>query len=81
MATPHFEPVQGNEEILSVIDVCMKSFGDKSEQRIDLIPGGKYSCRLTAVFQRYFTVTFIVILPIINSCRSRTLFEAGGHAF
>jgi hypothetical protein len=49
MATPHFEPLQGNEDVLSVIDLCMKSWADKSEQRIDLIPGGKYSRRLSCV--------------------------------
>jgi hypothetical protein len=45
MATPHFEPGKNNAEYLAVIDVCMKSFADKSEKRIELIPGGKYSCR------------------------------------
>ncbi|GFG37319.1 hypothetical protein Cfor_03257 [Coptotermes formosanus] len=39
MATPHFQPLENNQEFLDVIDVCMKDNADKSEQKIDLIPG------------------------------------------
>ena len=53
MATPHFEPLKNNQELLAVLDVCMKCDADKSEQRIDLIPGGKHSCRPIAVAARY----------------------------
>ena len=54
MATPHFEPLQNNDELLAVIDVVLRSFADKSEQRIELIPGGKYSCRLNRVLALFF---------------------------
>jgi hypothetical protein len=43
MATPQFQPVEHNQEYLDAIDVYMKNNADKSEQKIDLIPGGKHS--------------------------------------
>jgi len=62
MATPHFEPLKDNKAILAVIDVNMKNDSDKSEQRINLIPGGKYSCKLKRLLA-FFSVTFNVTLP------------------
>lgn len=49
MATPHYQSLKDNQQLLATIDVCMKSDSDKSEQRVDLIRGGKYSCRLRRV--------------------------------
>jgi len=49
MATPHYQSLKDNQELLAVIDVCMKSDSDKREQKVDLIRGGKYSCRLRRV--------------------------------
>jgi len=62
MATPHFEPLKDNKQILAAIDVCMRSDSDKSEQRIELLPGGKYSCRLRRVLA-FLSVTSNVTLP------------------
>jgi hypothetical protein len=45
MASPDFSAVN-SEELTEVIDVCTRCFADKSEKRIDLIPGGKQSSRM-----------------------------------
>jgi len=44
MATPVFHAVN-SQELIDVIDVCMRCEADKSENKIDLIPGGKNPTR------------------------------------
>jgi hypothetical protein len=45
MASPDFRAVN-SQELTEVIEVCTQCFADKSEKRIDLIPGGKQSSRI-----------------------------------
>jgi hypothetical protein len=45
MASLDFRAVN-SQELTEVIDVCTRCFADKSEKRIDLIPGGKQSNRM-----------------------------------
>jgi hypothetical protein len=40
MASPDFQAVN-SQELVDVIDVCVRCFADQSEEKIDLIPGGK----------------------------------------
>jgi hypothetical protein len=75
MATPRFEPVKDNQELLDVIDVCLKSFADKSEKRIELIPGGKYSCRLKRVSVFIYGNCYCHAVRSITGDGSRKLFN------
>lgn len=40
MASPDFRAAN-SPELKDVVDVCIRCFADESEEKIDLIPGGK----------------------------------------
>jgi hypothetical protein len=53
MASPDFHAVNF-QELKDSVDVCIRCFADQSEEKIDLIPGGKQFSKIrdAGLFQR-----------------------------